>query len=181
MSYVINRAAPMKRVEVRRIAWSVRDWAGFKDVPYLPIVQLLESLLDRLAPGFVLHIADREKLGPDHACTDFGDMEIRIRQDVYEQAIAGSGRDRGTCAHELGHAILHVPTRLSRIFSLSRKLPAYEDPEWQAKVFAAELLVDSRQAARCKSPREMATLFGVSAESARVQWDILRRERTPSL
>lgn len=63
-----------------------------------------------------------------------------IREDVYENANNGQGRDRFTIAHELGHLILQHNHILARTSSLMTHKP-YEDSEWQADNFAAEFLM----------------------------------------
>ena len=42
-------------------------------------------------------------------CRDATENCIKIREDVYERAIKGYGRDRFTLAHELGHFLMHQP------------------------------------------------------------------------
>lgn len=47
-----------------------------------------------------------------------------------------------TIAHELGHFLLHShqPPKICRTVA-SKEIPAYKSSKWQAKVFAAELLM----------------------------------------
>lgn len=78
--------------------------------------------------------------GSKHGETIPSENRIRIREDVYERACNGYGRDRLTMAHELGHLLLH---RVETI-TLAREdgdIPPYKDPEWQANAFSGELLV----------------------------------------
>lgn len=46
-------------------------------------------------------------MGAKHGETIPSENRIRIREDVYERACNGYGRDRLTMAHELGHLLLH--------------------------------------------------------------------------
>jgi toxin-antitoxin system, toxin component family protein len=78
-------------------------------------------------------------MGAKHGETIPSENRIRIREDVYERACNGYGRDRLTMAHELGHLLLH---RVEMI-TLAREdgdIPPYKDPEWQANAFVGELL-----------------------------------------
>lgn len=163
------RAVGMSRADIRRVAQAVRDVFGLAQQPYFPIVQVLESALDRLVPGFAWDIREKQDLGADHGLTDHCEKVILIREDVYLGAVAGNGRDRGTVAHEIGHAILHAPARLARRMPDSPEVPTYCCPEWQAKAFAGELLVDCRQLAQGDTVYTVASRFGVSLDSARVQ------------
>lgn len=52
-------------------------------------------------------------MGECHGITYPDRNEIQIRQDVYDRAIAGSGRDRLTLAHELGHLLFHEKQNIS--------------------------------------------------------------------
>ena len=47
-------------------------------------------------------------------------------------------KHRFTLCHEFGHWLLHQPENVS--FARG-DIPKYRDPEWQANVFAAELMV----------------------------------------
>lgn len=82
-----------------------------------------------------------------------GELRIRLRQDVAENARNGVGRSRFTAAHELGHAILHhreLATVNGHAFRDQRctpieKLPCgariYESPDWQANSWAGAFLM----------------------------------------
>ena len=169
------RATPMSRSDIRRIADKLRSMLGLETKPYFPIVQVIEGALDLLVPGFVYDIRTKAEMGADHGLTDHIRKMILIREDVYRRACDGQGRDRGTLAHELGHAIMHAPTRLARRHSTAPLKP-YRDPEWQAMAFQGELLVYHRLARRCSGPAEAAKVFGVSEDSAEVQWRTYKKE-----
>lgn len=77
------------------------------------------------------------------------DEDLVIDTDVYEALLNGDLRARFTCAHEIGHAILHG-TQLRAMNAGKRgsvhlhrreSLPAYRDPEWQANAAAAAILM----------------------------------------
>lgn len=76
-----------------------------------------------------------------HADTDIVGCHIRIKNSVYEGACNGNGRDRMTVAHEIAHFLLLCVNglKLERNFS-GKRLKAYNDPEWQAKALAGELM-----------------------------------------
>lgn len=78
---------------------------------------------------------------------------ILMREDQYDALYGGDdsllNRARSTCAHELSHALLHVPFYQTLNMShqqlcLARKprgqIQAFRDPEWQAWMLAGSLL-----------------------------------------
>ena len=77
-----------------------------------------------------------------HGLTNPATKTIKIREDVYDRACEGHGRDRFTLAHELGHYLLHddVTVGLARSGD-GASVVTYCDPEWQANAFAGELLM----------------------------------------
>lgn len=90
-------------------------------------------------------------------------MKMFIRKDVYDALHAGDPRARFTIAHEFGHFVLHDGIALARSNARSHKV--YEDSEWQANCFAAELLAPKDQ---CKdlTEDEIMEKFKVSRQCA---------------
>ena len=105
-----------------------------------------------------------------HADTDVMSQHIRIKESVYEGAADGNGRDRMTIAHEIGHffTLCFCGFKFQRNFK-KEKIPAYKSPEWQAKCFAGELLVDY-DLVRNMQPYEIVEKCGVSYEAAYYQY-----------
>lgn len=136
MSAIVQAAVPMSRADIRSVATQLRRMTGTENIPWFPIVETLELVLDQVVPGFNYDIRTVNEMGDNHGLTDFHDKLIIIREDVYEGAINGSGRDRGTIAHELGHAILHGPERLARIIR-REVIRAFEDPSGRRKLSRA--------------------------------------------
>lgn len=66
------------------------------------------------------------------------DSLIILREDVYEGAHEGNGRDRMTVAHEIGHLLMHKNIAFARAERV--EIRAFESSEWQAKCFSGELL-----------------------------------------
>jgi len=176
MSNVRVVAPPTSRVKLRELANQIRSATGQTTTLYFPIVSLVEFFLDRLVPGYNFHISSKAELGDNHGLTMIQDRELIIRQDVYEGAVAGVGRDRFTIAHELAHALLHSDVSLARQ-SPSVQLKTYNDPEWQANCFAGELLTPLSLIRECNSntPHQVANKFGVSVQAARVALKIANK------
>lgn len=124
--------------------------------------------------GFTFLYKFKEEMGENHGLTLLDDKEMWLREDVYDGACSGKGRDRMTAAHELGHVLLHGRVTLAR--RLSQRVLPCEDPEWQAKCFAGELLISVRHISSCRTIREASKLFGVSEDAARYQCSVFAKE-----
>ncbi len=105
----------------------------------------------------------------------FEDFALTPQYIVYIGAVNGNGRDRMTIAHEIGHYF----TLCFCGFSFQRNynngpVAAYNSPEWQAKCFAAELLIPAHLTQNMQ-PWEIAYECGVSSEAAQYQYKIMHR------
>lgn len=168
------RVYPRSIKEIRKLASAFR---GFQyNLRSFPIVEFLELIMPQLDNNFVLEIVDDIKMGNKHGLTYPDYNTIKIKESVYKNACNGVGRDRYTLAHELGHLLLHKNVLFGFAKSEIDNIPAYEDSEWQADTFAAELLMPFEQARSCRSPEEIANIFNVSKEAAEVRWDKIRKE-----
>lgn len=136
----------------------------------LPIIEMLEFDLPRIDPEFSFEVWSEAKMQGNHGLTITTEKTIILREDVYERALNGHGRDRMTAAHELGHYILH--SNIDITFARSEiDLKPYENSEWQANCFGGEILVpySKRGLLQGKSVQEIADLCGVSYEAAAYQ------------
>ena len=105
-------------------------------------------------------------------------VSIQVRKSVGAAARAGSPRARMTLAHELGHGYLHQGLTLHRK-TIEPLRPAHIPParsaEHQAKVFGAAFLMPDELVADCKTATDIATKCLVSAEAARIRFELLCR------
>ena len=92
---------------------------------------------------------------------------ILLREDVYEGACDGRGRDRYTVAHEISHLLLHegLGVRLMR-----EDVPhkAFEDSEWQANALAGEILMPYESIVNLDA-NAIASRYQVSLAAAKTQ------------
>jgi Zn-dependent peptidase ImmA (M78 family) len=106
-------------------------------------------------------------MGAKHGETIPSENRIRIREDVYERACNGYGRDRLTMAHELGHLLLHRVEMITLAREDGDILP-YKDPEWQANAFAGELL-GLYEYIKDMSIIDIASHYGITEKAASIQ------------
>lgn len=135
---------------------------------YVPIDRIYE-VLPELIEGFSFEVVTKADIGDDHGLTYPGKQIILIREDIYDGACRGNGRDRFTMAHELGHLFLHREVRFARS-PHNTTVPIYMNSEWQADTFASGFLVDKEALGRCKSVEEVTDTFGISIAAAKCRF-----------
>ena len=158
---------PLSLAQIRDSAARLRNILGIPEDSYVDIVKIMDNLPDTF--GVVVEIVPIQEMGEKHGETYPAAKKIRLREDVYDRACQGYGRDRLTLAHELAHLILHGPKKiaLARV-SENTRVPAYCDSEWQANTFAGEFLAPYRFA-RAMTEQSIQSKYGVSAAAAHVQ------------
>ena len=141
----MSKAVPLKLLEpchggrlIERRAWAClercRKKLGLDAVPLpVPVETWIESPL-----GIRLSFEDLSHLGPDVLGGAFVDEQEIL---IDERVTAHDGRCRFTCAHELGHLLLH--RGVSSVFRETRLDAAFSADvyEWQADRFAAAFLM----------------------------------------
>lgn len=161
---------PKSRDDLRNLARQFRKLLHLEDELYFPIVELLDVMTE-IFDDFNYEIVEDNVFSENvHADTDIKTGLIRIKESVYEGACNGEGRDRMTIAHEIGHyfTICVCGFKLTRNFS-EKRIPAFQDPEWQAKCFAGELMV-AAHLVKGMNEYEIAKRCGVSCDAAHVQY-----------
>lgn len=161
-------ADPLSREDIRQFANLIRAKCGLKYVLMLPVLRLLEvfgSIIEDLS--FNYEIIDDNALPEDkHAEYNATENCVYIKNSVYQGAFQGCGRDRMTIVHELSHAFLIKVSGVNLYRSFGESpIPAYKDPEWQAKCLAGELMMPINLI-KDMSPSEIAKECGVSLDAA---------------
>lgn len=188
MSLMVPEVAPMSRAEIEADARKVieRFHPGLLDTAgEFPIVDFFDHDLPE-AYGLSTGVAE---LGDGIEGLTFPDGRVQVSEETYTSAVRGNGRARFTIAHEAYHGIRHrnqIRRQMARYGELTLKrrvnVPAFRDPEWQANVFAAALLMPAdavRALAAEGGPRgeltgEIQRRFGVSWSAAEIRIDTLR-------
>lgn len=167
-------AEPMSRLELREIANNVRSAFDSQNNLYFDVLMFLELLCSDSSYANYEIVTDDTFPPHIHGDTDIIKKEIRIKESVYDGAVNGNGRDRMTIAHEIGHLILLSMFGIKLQRNLKKgKAPLYCSPEWQAKCFAAELLIPA-DLTKGMTPKEIAQKCGVSKAAANYQYNINR-------
>lgn len=166
----------LARRDIRRLTQHVRQITQVSQFKKFCVVHWFEDRFCDLM-GFTYDICEAKDMGDNHALTRHENKHIYIREDVYDRARQGHGRDRGTIIHEVGHALMHTPDRImyARNFQ-EAEIPVYAQPEWQAKVFAGEFLVPVSLLDVGASASDIAEQFGVSNDSALIQLRAYQKE-----
>ncbi|WP_293824459.1 ImmA/IrrE family metallo-endopeptidase [uncultured Parolsenella sp.] len=126
-----------------------------------PVIEFLECGLPLLFSDFEFEVLTKEEMGKKFGETYPDRHLVRLREDVYDGAVAGDPFSRMTAAHEIGPLFEHegIPLALMRK-EASRSVPAYKSSEWQANAFAGALLMPA-----CK-------IVGLTAEEVSERYEV---------
>lgn len=162
-------AEPLSRKDIRKTAELIRKIDGSENDMFFDIVRFLEIKLPSIDSNFNFRVLPQDEMGGCHGITYPDRNEIQIRQDVYDRAIAGSGRDRLTLAHELGHLLFHEKQNISyaRVGD-NTGIVVFRDPEWQADAFGGEVLM-LKEVIKGHNVKEVMNLCKVSEKAALCQ------------
>lgn len=160
---------PLSRADIRKKARIFRRMFQLDNQLYFPIVEIMELMnsMPDVFHDFNMEVLEESEMKNFHGLT-LPNGTIKIRNDVYIRAGKGSGTDRDTMAHELGHWLLHRNNRAHARLGCGG-VPVYCTPEWQAKAFSGELLVPAHLLQSGMSVTDIKEYCGVSYSSAQYQ------------
>jgi Zn-dependent peptidase ImmA (M78 family) len=146
--------------------------------PVRDIVKVLVSEIScTFSPlhGWKLVERPDDEMPDEEGYADFTTKELVFRRSVLVGAKSGHNRCRMTVAHEMGHVVLeHQHGRLRRMqegnkeFKFGRK---QESAEWQARYFAAVLLMPRDLVKECSTATELSSKCEVSLQAAEIRFD----------
>lgn len=157
------RADPLSRREIRNEAMRLRQLLGIEDKLWVNVIHILENVLPIIDKEFYFEIVPDGELDA-HARAFPEDHYIKIRESIYDGARTGKGRDRLTVMHEFYHYIRHGKETIS-LARNPETVKIFENPEWQADVFAGEFLMPWN-AIRNMSVAQIVQKCGVSERAA---------------
>lgn len=180
------KAPPTSVRKIRDIANKLRRDLAL-GIDAIDMVYFMEFNLPRLYPNFALESSNDKTLHDNQfeAYFEPTGSVIVVREDVYLNATDPNNkslRHQFTFAHEVGHFILHKG--LNPVMPRGKFIhKPYEDTEWQADTFAAELLMPYdvvvgilRQANGLEAINKVMDHFNVSWDAARVRVDKVLKE-----
>ncbi|MFC3061567.1 ImmA/IrrE family metallo-endopeptidase [Paenirhodobacter populi] len=161
---------------VEGVANGLRRRMGLEHEPHLPVIEIIELVLDQRLGLLNLEVGDHDEMGGAEGLTCPHGKFIMLRQDVYDGAWRGENRHRFTTAHELGHWAMHTNISMQR----TRKgdgTPAYRLAEPQANQFAGAILmpkvfIDPHY----DDEDDLMERFGVSRDAAANRLRYLRKK-----
>ncbi|WP_299855347.1 ImmA/IrrE family metallo-endopeptidase [uncultured Roseobacter sp.] len=165
---------PRKWAEIGGIADNLRHSLGLLEEPSVPVIEIIEQVLDQRLDLVRFEVGSRKEMGSAEGYTCPNGEFIMLREDVYHSACAGEGRARFTCAHELGHWAMHTNIPLARAKS-GDGTPSFRLAEPQANQFAAEFLMPASFISHIDDEDDIMLRFSVSWEAARNRLRYLRK------
>ena len=160
--------------EIGDIANNLRRSLGLAEEPRLPVIELIEQVLDQKLGLVHLEVGDDKEMEGAEGLTSPNGEFIMLREDVYRGVWAGESRARFTTAHELGHWAMHTNIPMARSLR-GDGTPAYRLAEPQANQFAAEILMPQRFIESWDEEENLMERFGVSWDAAHNRLKYLRK------
>lgn len=154
---------------------SLRKRLGLEHEARLPVIEIIELVLDQRLGLLRLEVGNRDEMKGAEGLTCPNGGFIMLRDDVYEGAWRGEKRHRFTTAHELGHWAMHTNISMQRC-SKGDGTPAYRLAEPQANQFAGAVLMPARYIdLGWDDEEQLMERFGVSRDAAANRLRYLRK------
>lgn len=140
------KVQPLSAQSIKDKARTVRDkFFNLAPTDAIDLVKVLEHTLHQCKVTF--EVREIHEMPDVEGWTNPDAALIILREDVYDALCDSTNprhnRSRFTAAHELGHLFLHEGVTFARGSLPTHK--HFEDSEWQADTFAAELLMPTEQ------------------------------------
>lgn len=130
------------RQNLRDLAKEIRQRLGIDDLLYFPADRILDIIHEIDSEAHFESVEENELKKGDFATTDVISKTIKIREDIYDKACEGDPFARMVIVHEFSHFVtINVYGFELAMSAGKRKIKTYEDPEWQAKCLAGELMM----------------------------------------
>ena len=146
------KAKPRSIKDIREKAELIRtvtEMAMDTKTEQFPILHFAEIIIPQIAEDFTFVIGSKEEMGNNLGLTDIKEKTI---------------------AHEVGHVLLHSEQNIQQLARTNKEtIKPYENPEWQADTFAAELLMPASMITEDDTVFTVARRFGVSYSAARIR------------
>jgi IrrE N-terminal-like domain len=160
-----RRVALLTAPEIERMAWEVRQLFGLAGHPRISMLELLETVMPDLWPGYEFQVCPDDELNGAEATVEQSRPILRMSDSSYNKLFDGDPHARFTAAHEFGHLLLHCEQTVH--YARGSRIDARTDPEWQANVFAGTFLMPERMFRKMRTVGQAMAEFGVSLQAVR--------------
>lgn len=165
----VRVAEQRDRNQIRKCAFQLRKELGLHKTEYFPIMRILENVFPLIYPEFHIEVVEDNELPGRMAETIPEQCVIRVKESVYAAVCNGNAWARMIMAHEMAHFLLHNSQNTAFAYmDKGSRLPPDIDPERQADIFAAELLIPINLI-RDLNVYQVSKHFGVSRSAANIQ------------
>lgn len=160
-------APALSRQSIEKYAKFIRKVFNIENCLYVPIMKIVEIVIPKIDPLFQFNTTYENEMNCEYANYCPETNTLNIRQDVYIAACSDDPRHRFTVAHELGHYFMHNDIAVFSRCPKNAAIPTFRNPEWQANVFASELLM-GKELIRGMTAEQVAFACKTSLQSAEI-------------
>ncbi|ODB41092.1 hypothetical protein BB427_11410 [Pseudoalteromonas sp. BMB] len=173
------KTTPRNKKQIRKAVESLFSSFEIDTSKAVDVVDFIDIYLPSKLTSFSYELKSDKAMGEYLGLYDPEEKKIYLRASIYDGACdennPKSGFCRFTIAHEIGHLLLHFEgVKLGK--GITGEHAAYEDTEWQADQFAAELLMPFNEVKKLKSAKEIVKKFNVSLPAANTRLEKIKRE-----
>lgn len=160
---------PCSRKQLIDHAHSIHKALGYTGESAFPILELVEFVFSAVYENFSFEILSEKEMGDDLGLIFPDQHLIKLREDVYDAAVAGQGFGRMVVAHESSHLLRHekIPVSLARR-KATKEIPSFRSSEWQANAMAGALLMPASKILGM-STEEIVEKYKVTQAAAETQ------------
>ncbi|MGN6307970.1 MAG: ImmA/IrrE family metallo-endopeptidase [Xanthobacteraceae bacterium] len=165
---------PRSGKEIEQVALAWRDALGVQNEWAPNMVDLLENRIPRFFPEFALAVRTDSEMTGAEAFTEFSPPRIVLSESVYLLAAKKHGRSRMTCAHELGHLVMHADTKAKPRMAVGNRganSDIFRSAEWQARKFAAMFLLPTHVVREFSNSDQLSECCQVSKQAAQIRFE----------
>lgn len=157
----MKKTRPLKVSDIEYMANDFRRGLGIKPSSPFPILEVLEKLSCEGCFS-IQYLEDNDPLFEENEQAKYSPIDnyIYIKESVLVELENGNYRANFTLAHEFFHYIQCKV--LFFTFEEVEKCCCYEDAEWQANEFAAQILIPTRYIEKNVNSNILAEIFKVS-------------------
>lgn len=134
---------PLSVKDIERIANNFRLNYNIKENEYFPILKVIDDLFEKNMLSYQI-VSDDDKILDENmpACYNASENFIYVKESVLEEYENNNYRSAFTLCHELFHYMQAQVLRFD--FEEVEDCKSYEEVDWQANEFAAQLLIPTK-------------------------------------